>query len=397
MADKATGWLRKRERADGMTWLWCYQKLRTSDGVMVENSVKLGLTIDIGDDETSAWLKVGELGLISKHISNSICPNPTFGDLCTIYIKEGLPFRKKDSRRKTKGTIETYTYHLNNHILPRWKNELAVQMKPIAIRNWLFELHDSDDYAWETCSKIAGIMSLVFSFVDHNEFFSIRNLMDKVTIPASEEEHEEVKVLLPEQVAALLECLPYPTKIAVLLVAVTGVRISECLGLTWKHVEWAQNRILIQQTFRRGEMQNRTKTTASRAPVGMCAALARFLTEWRQHTPYNKEEDYIFASPKLDGKQPMWGQTMNANFVKPAAVALGLIGEDERFGWHRFRHSLSTWANDATGDITVPQTMLRQSDPKMTMHYTHGTFAKALAAQQLYMDQLLAAASEGAW
>lgn len=188
--------------------------------------------------------KVGELGLISKHISNSICPNPTFGDLCTIYIKEGLPFRKKDGRRKTKGTIETYTYHLNNHILPRWKNELAVQMKPIAIRNWLFELHDSDDYAWETCSKIAGTMSLVFSFVDHNEVFSIRNPMDKVTIPASEEEHEEIEVLLPEQVASLLECLSYPMKIAVLLVAVTGVRISECLGLTWKHVEWAQNRIL---------------------------------------------------------------------------------------------------------------------------------------------------------
>ena len=161
-------------------------------------------------------------------------------------------------------------------------------------------------------------------------------------------------------------------------------------------LEWAQNRILIQQTFRRGEMQNRTKTTASRAPVAMCAALAKFLTEWRQHTPYNKDEDYIFASPKLDGKQPMWGQTMNANFVKRAAVALGLIAEDERFGWHRFRHSLSTWANDATGDITVPQTMLRHREPNMATHYTHGTFAKALAAQQLNMDRLLAAASEGA-
>ena len=102
MADKATGWLRKRERADGMTWLWCYQKLRTSDGVMVENSVKLGLISDI-EDETSAWLKVGELGLISKYINNSICPNPTFGDLCTIYIKEGLPFRKKGWSSQNQG------------------------------------------------------------------------------------------------------------------------------------------------------------------------------------------------------------------------------------------------------------------------------------------------------
>ena len=173
-------------------------------------------------------------------------------------------------------------------------------------------------------------MSLVFSFVDHNEICSIRNPLDKVTIPASEEDQDEVMVLMPGQVIALLERLPYPVKIAVLLVASTGVRISECLALTWKHVEWANNRILIQQTFRRGEMQNRTKTKASHAPVPMCDALAAFLADWRQQTPYDKDEDLIFASSKLKGKQPLWGQTMNADFVKPAVVALGLVNKNER-------------------------------------------------------------------
>jgi hypothetical protein len=33
----------------------------------------------------------------------------------------------------------------------------------------------------------------------------------------------------------------------------------------------------------------------------------------------------VFASPTLDGKRPLWGQTMNAKFVKPAAIALGLV------------------------------------------------------------------------
>jgi len=190
------------------------------------------------------------------------------------YVRDGLPFRKKDGRRKARGTIETYEYHINNHILPRWKDVVVEEIKPLAIRNWLFDLHDGEDYVWETCSKIAGIMSLVFSFVDHNEIYSVRNPLDKVTIPASEEDHEEVKVLLPEQVIALLERLPYPTKIAVLLVASTGVRISECLAFRWSHVEWNENKILIEQTFRRGEIQKRTKKLASKAPVPMCGALA---------------------------------------------------------------------------------------------------------------------------
>jgi integrase len=145
-------------------------------------------------------------------------------------------------------------------------------------------------------------------------------------------------------------------------------------------------------------MQKRTKTLASKAPVPMCGALASYLAEWRQQTPYNKDEDYIFASPKLNGKQPLWGQTMNADFVKPAALTLGLAAKGERFGWHRFRHSLSTWANEITKDITVSQTLLRHSKPEMTAVYTHGNFNKALEAQRKYMEQLLATkpASEAA-
>jgi hypothetical protein len=122
---RARGWLRQRDRADGMTWLWCYQRLRESDGEMVENAVRLGLVANIGDDETSAWLKVGELGLIEKCINQPLSGSPTFGDLCAAFVKDGLPFRKKDGRRKAKGTIETYEYHINNHILARWRNVVA--------------------------------------------------------------------------------------------------------------------------------------------------------------------------------------------------------------------------------------------------------------------------------
>ena len=68
-----------------------------------------------------------------------------------------------------------------------------------------------------------------------------------------------------------------------------------------------------------------------------------------------QDEDFVFASPTLKGKQPLWGQTMNAQFVKPAGIELGLVAEGEHSGWHRFRHSLSTWANDTTKDITVSQ------------------------------------------
>jgi site-specific recombinase XerC len=121
----------------------------------------------------------------------------------------------------------------------------------------------------------------------------------------------------------------------------------------------------------------------------MCEALAKTPNELRQQAEDSRDEDFVLASPTLEGKRPLWGQTINARFVKPAAVALGLVSESERFGWHRFRHSLSTWANETTKDITVSQTMLRHAKPDTTAIYTHGNFGKALDAQRVYMEQLL--------
>jgi site-specific recombinase XerC len=87
----------------------------------------------------------------------------------------------------------------------------------------------------------------------------------------------------------------------------------------------------------------------------------------------------------VSGERTNWGQTLNARHVKPAAVRLGFVANGDRFGWHSFRHSLSTFVNDHTSDITVSQTLLRHANPNITMIYTHGEFDKALNAQRQYM------------
>ncbi len=145
MADKVKGWLRKKKRAGGMTWLWCYQKLRPGDGKMVENSVTVGLVSEVGNDDSAAWRQVGTLNLLEKYISNPVNGQPTFGWLANHYINDGLPFNKRNGHRKAKGTIYCYQHALDEFILPRWKDEVAAKVKPLSIRDWLFNLHDESD------------------------------------------------------------------------------------------------------------------------------------------------------------------------------------------------------------------------------------------------------------
>lgn len=182
----------------------------------------------------------------------------------------------------------------------------------------------------------------------------------------------------PQETLAVIERLQYPEKILVVLVAATAVRISEALGLQWKHVSFADEYIRVEQAFRLSEITT-TKTKSSKGCVPMCRMLADYLRYWKSQTPYHGDTDFVFASGKLNGRKPRCGQMVNRDYLKPAAVAAGVIKEGERFGFHNFRHSLSTWVNAEYRDITISQGILRHSKPDITAAvYTHGVPEKNL-------------------
>lgn len=388
MADKISGWLRQRERADGMTWIWCHQQLRPSDGKMVENTIRLGLVAEIGD-ENAAWRRVGELRLIEKYVANPTNGQPTFGWLANHYIKHGLPFNKRNGHRKSKGTIYCYQHALNDFILPRWEDEVANRVKPLSIRDWLFNLHDGDDYDWQTVSKIKMVMGQVFDHADVYDLETCRNPVSKVRVPGSEDEDREIRILQPKETWQIVSRLQDPEKTLVLLIAATGVRISEGLALQWKHVRFKDKSIRVEQAFRLAEITT-TKTKSSKASVPMCKALAEFLQNWRSQSPYHRESDFVFASDKLNGKKPRTGQMVNRCYLKPAAIAAGIITQNERFGFHLLRHSLSTWVNHVTKDVKIAQTLLRHSKPDLTAGiYIHGVPKENLKAQGQYVRAMM--------
>jgi hypothetical protein len=50
------GTISKKQRANGLTWIFRFQTTRASDGKRVENTKVIGLVKDIGDSEASASL-----------------------------------------------------------------------------------------------------------------------------------------------------------------------------------------------------------------------------------------------------------------------------------------------------------------------------------------------------
>ena len=113
----------------------------------------------------------------------------------------------------------------------------------------------------------------------------------------------EAMILTPEQAYAIVCNLREPERTLTLLAAGTGLRISECLGLQWQDVNFADGMIHVRRTWTCGQV-GLPKSKASKGPVPPHPLLADFMLHWKQKTTYSQAGDWAFPSTRLNGNQP---------------------------------------------------------------------------------------------
>jgi integrase len=363
----AKGWFRRKKGK--LVYYWY-----NSNGD--ERSKVVGLNT-MTDDE--GWLEVGTLGL-DKLVNQPDPAKVTFGEVLQHYLAYG---KKKTGEEKAHSSKNTDDRNARRH-LSHWSEYVAKDIEPLEIQEWI------DGLSKGLRSKLRNMMSAVYR---HGQKFRM--------IPRTEESNPmkwvsattvsdyEAVSLSPEESFAILERIGDPlVRVLVIVVAVTATRIGEALGLMWSDIDWKKLKINIRRDWVDGEL-GRPKSRASKAPVEMHEALAALLQVWRQQTPYSKDSDFLFPSFKLHGKQPRIGSMIVQDYVRPAAVAAGVIPEDcPRFGFHNLRHGLSTFLIENGHDPVVVQRMLRQSHVDMTMHYVHNSH-KARNAQAQFIERFL--------
>ena len=155
-------------------------------------------------------------------------------------------------------------------------------------------------------SKIRNIMHVIFTHAERYEWLN-RNPITFVRQSAKREKVPDV--LTADEIVALLSELKDPGRTTVVLAACTGLRVSELLALKWTDVHFDKGmiqpaRAIVDQVV--GEL----KTEASGKAVPMDSALAHALLDWRARCPYNRDGDYLFASPEKHGTQPYWPDSL---------------------------------------------------------------------------------------
>jgi hypothetical protein len=195
----------------------------------------------------------------------------------------------EDETRKSFSTQTTYAGYLRKWILPRWRSYRLTDVKPIHVEEWLKSLPMSRG----SKAKIRNIMSALYSHAQRwewttsNPITHVRQSAKRSRIPT---------VLTIDQLKDFLANLADPAKTAVLLGAVTGLRVGELLGLKWSDVDFEKLEICVSRDVVKQRIE-RCKTEASRKPIPMDAEIAETLWAWRLRCAYNQPEDWSSPVP----------------------------------------------------------------------------------------------------
>jgi integrase len=116
------------------------------------------------------------------------------------------------------------------------------------------------------------------------------------------------------------------------------------------------------------------KTAASQQPVPMDGALATALRNWSTQALYRQPEDWVFASPKMNGKQPYWPGTPLKCCVLARCEGLGIA---KQIGWHSFRRTFATLLQGSGEDVKTTQELMRHANSRLTLEmYAQGPNAR---------------------
>ena len=384
------GWLKKEPRSQGETWVLFYRALRKSDGNRVENKIPIGLVQDF-PDKTTAWAEVERLHLPINPVDSR--RGLRFSDLALHYAEHELVERAHSIHAKAHTTIMGYERVLQNRLLPRWGNRIALGIEPLEVEQWLKSLKVGEDLANPTLDRMRRVMSLVYR---HGQRYGLiprnqeANPMRFVRCKTTSE--YEAMILSPEQSYAVVRNLRNPERTLTLLAAGTGLRISECLGLQWQDVSFTEAKIHVRRTWTCGQV-GLPKSKASKASVPLHPLLAEFMLLWKQKTPYSQSSDWVFPSLRLKGKQPRVANMLVEDYLRPAAVKAGILSshrddhgrlvddDPRRFGFHNLRHSLASFLVRIRTDPKTVQTLLRHSDVKFTLQfYSHAVSQDRMTA-----------------
>jgi integrase len=345
---------------------WCYYNVREQrDGKVTWAKRAKRLAPASGEYRTEASVRHLAAEVLAPLNTRQARPEPT-QTVATFIENVYLPHVKATLRPSTHFGYQFLFRMLKPHLGDlRLRDFGAVEGEQV-----LADFAAEKRRAQTMLKNAKGFLSGAFRFAVRSGVLKANPMRETIT-PKGGKAMDSGRAYTLAEIKAMLKVLPEPSRTAVLIAALTGLRRSEIRGLKWE--DFTGEELHVKRSVW-GVHVGETKTVASGASVPVLPVLRRALEKHHKRSTGS----YIFAGGT--GKPLQLGNITRRDIV-PALEKAKIEWE----GWHGFRRGLATTLYELGVPDKVIQAILRHANVAVTMkHYVQTSNAQAQAA----MDQL---------
>jgi integrase len=193
-----------------------------------------------------------------------------------------------------RSTQHGYKTVLNLHLLPRWRDWRLRDIERLAIQQWVAEKF-RQRCGWQTVRNAWVLLSGILETAVEYGYLSV-NPARGVKFP-QQLLKEKPSIIAGDSFAKLLRHVDEPRRTMVSLIAATGLRIGELLGLRWRALDLDIGTLAVRESVFEGQFQPpKTQKAVRTIPLGPHAIAA--LSVHRQRVSRRAPEDLVFGNRK---------------------------------------------------------------------------------------------------
>jgi len=371
------------ERKDRQSHCWIFRAWvdeSQTDGSV--KSVRKFFTIGPSRGENSLTKKAAEVErdkilakLNTPTLRHAVAKGPAlFGEVAKMY-KESYLSRDDQISKPTRMKEES---HLDLHIIPRWGKHRLNEISPKEVEDWLYKKFDS----WWMRHAIRFIMARIYRKAEEWGLWEEgkRSPIEKVKIGKKWYKRPR-KILSMEQTMRVLSRLEDPILLVIETCIATGARISEVLGLQWKHIDLKAGTLWIEQRQWHQDIDE-PKTDGSKRLLAVGHLVDRYVA--RAADKNTGPDDWVFPQHR-DPSKPLWDSGVR-DALHQAAVAEGC--DFEGLGPHSFRRANITWRQEVGGSAIEASKIAGHADVDMTADYTFVDIERQQQLTRAIQDRL---------